>query len=126
MPVTDPEPERFLPRFHRLHRRRYGHAHPSRQVEIVAVRFRATSPVARPRLEALPRAGRDASAARIAERDVWFDRALATAVYDRDILRPGHRLRGPALIVQMDTTTVVPPGWRGQVDDLGNIVLERS
>ncbi len=31
---------------------------------------------------------------------------------------------GPAVIVQMDATTAVPPGWRGAVDPFGNLVLE--
>ena len=126
VPIERPEPQRFLPRFHRLHRQRYGHAHPARQVELVALRLGVTSPVSRPRLAPLPRDSGRASDALIDEREVWFGQPLTTAVYDRDLLRAGHRLRGPALVVQMDATTAVPPRWRGMVDAVGNLLLERA
>ena len=35
----------------------------------------------------------------------------------------GNRIAGPALVVQLDTTTVVPPGWQGEVDAYGNLLL---
>jgi len=126
VPIERPEAQRFLPRFHRLHRQRYGHAHPARQVELVAVRLRVTSPVSRPELAPLPRGRGRASEALISEREVWFGQPLTTALYDRELLRAGHRLRGPALVVQMDATTAIPPGWRGVVDEVGNLLLERA
>ena len=46
-----------------------------------------------------------------------------TAVYERLALEPGHELIGPAILHQPDATTVVPPGWRCEVDELGNLVL---
>jgi len=42
------------------------------------------------------------------------------------VLLAGNVLRGPALVLQVDATTVVPPGWRGVVDAWGNLVLERE
>ena len=56
---------------------------------------------------------------------VWFGRPLPTAVLPRAELGPGTVLPGPAIVVQMDTTTVVNPGWAGRVDAAGNLVLER-
>jgi N-methylhydantoinase A/oxoprolinase/acetone carboxylase beta subunit len=47
-------------------------------------------------------------------------------VFDRDRLRPRARLRGPALVTQLDSTTVVPPGWTAVVDGAGNLVMERT
>ena len=47
-----------------------------------------------------------------------------TPIYQRDELHSGNALQGPAIVVQMDTTTVIPPGWNGLVDPLGNLVLE--
>jgi N-methylhydantoinase A len=48
------------------------------------------------------------------------------AVYARAALKVGETLEGPAIIEQDDTTTLVTPGWRARVDQLGNLVLERS
>jgi N-methylhydantoinase A len=47
-------------------------------------------------------------------------------VYERHDLRPGDRLRGPAVIEQMDATTVVPPGFLASVDDALNLFLTQS
>ncbi|MBI3937616.1 MAG: hydantoinase B/oxoprolinase family protein, partial [Betaproteobacteria bacterium] len=49
----------------------------------------------------------------------------ATAVYVRDALRPGERLRGPAIIAEANATTVVEPGWQAEVTPLNHLVLTR-
>ncbi|MFB3153783.1 MAG: hydantoinase/oxoprolinase family protein, partial [Candidatus Acidiferrales bacterium] len=55
---------------------------------------------------------------------VWFaGRRLGTDFYVRERLRPGNRLRGPAIVAEYSATTAVPPGWRCQVDAYGNLVL---
>ena len=48
---------------------------------------------------------------------------LAT-LYQRDLLHCGDRISGPALILQMDTTIVLPPEWQAEADSLGNLLLE--
>ncbi len=69
----------------------------------------------------------DASAARIGRGDVWFANEISqTALYDRDRLQPGHRLTGPAVIFQYDTTSLIPPGWVGWVDGQRNLLLRRA
>ena len=50
----------------------------------------------------------------------WAD----TAVYDRDRLRSGHTFDGPAVIEQLDSTTLVPPGSRAEVDEWRNIRIQ--
>ena len=49
-----------------------------------------------------------------------------TPVYQRESLRTGDQVRGPAIVVQMDATTVVPPGWQATVDAWGNLIAERE
>jgi N-methylhydantoinase A len=41
-------------------------------------------------------------------------------------LMPGDRIRGPAVIYEFSSTTVVPAGWRAEVDGYGNLNLQRS
>ncbi len=50
---------------------------------------------------------------------------VTATVYDRAALPTGFNFAGPAIIEQSDTTTLVTPGWRGRVDEGGNIILER-
>ncbi|MDE0334840.1 MAG: hypothetical protein OXI64_07770, partial [Defluviicoccus sp.] len=51
---------------------------------------------------------------------------LATQVYARDSLKPGHALRGPAMVDGPDTSYAVAPGWRLTVDDYANFVMTRA
>jgi N-methylhydantoinase A len=111
----------FLPAFHALHSERYSHADPQRTAEVVNLRLRLTVPGDE---LGVPRLGRAAGEALIGHREVWFDGPTRAAVYDRARLSAGDTLAGPAVIVQMDATTAVPPGWRGAVDRWGNLVLE--
>jgi len=59
-------------------------------------------------------------------RVVFLGGATAARLYDRDKLRTGNRIAGPAIVLQMDTTLVMPPGWAGEVDAYGNLLLERA
>ena len=124
--ITRTDSARFAKAFHAMHDRRYGHSDPSRAVEVVAVRVRGEAPGAAVRLPALPSGKSSAQAARIERTAVRFDRERQTWLYERSDLRSGDRLRGPALVLQMDATTVVPPGWHGRVDRIGNLVLEQE
>jgi len=133
--VRSLEPGVFLPLFHRAHRERYGHSDASRVVEVVNMRVklvvaaRVSSPAAvgrGPSREGRPYASREKPTP-IERRDVWFGegapKAIETPFFDRQGLGAGQRLRGPAVLVQMDCTTVVAPGWRAEVDELGNLVM---
>ena len=66
-------------------------------------------------------AGREA----VERRDVLFpDGSHETPILRRESLAPGRTLAGPAVIEQLDTTTVLPPGFRAAVDDAGNLVID--
>jgi N-methylhydantoinase A len=74
-----------------------------------------------------PAGDADPSGAVIGTRDVWYPETRAfseTTLYARDRLRPGMTFEGPAIVEQMDTTTLVPPGVIARVDGLENLVLE--
>jgi hypothetical protein len=58
---------------------------------------------------------------------VWFAEAsglVACPVYDRERLRAGNRFAGPAIVEQMDATTLVLPGMTVRVDAYLNLILE--
>ena len=60
-------------------------------------------------------------------RPVYFGSAsyfIETAIHDRERLRAGAAITGPALIEETDTTIVVPPGAEGTAQDDGSIIVE--
>ncbi|MEM7251874.1 MAG: hydantoinase/oxoprolinase family protein [Pseudomonadota bacterium] len=60
-----------------------------------------------------------------AERDIWFeDRWHQTPVYRRECLGPEQSIRGPAVVEQLDTTIVIPPGCEASQDSLGNLFIK--
>ena len=110
-----------------LHQQRYGFAADDEPIQIVTLRLEAAGRVRKAELRAHPEAGPDASGAIIGRRDVWFPEAggfVSTPLYSRDQLRPGNRFNGPAIVEQMDTTTVVLPGMSARVDATLNLILE--
>ena len=114
----------FLAAFHAAHRDRYGHSDETRSVEIVTMRVKLLLAGIETRKSKSERRKRRSTETASSAREVWFDgRLMQAQVYDRGMLRPRARIIGPAVVAQMDSTTAVPPGWRGEVDAMGNLVL---
>jgi len=114
-------------RFAEAHRQRYGFATDDDPVEIVTLRLEANGVVRKAELATHPEAGPDASGAIMSHRKVWLPEAggfETTPIYARERLRPGNRFAGPAVVEQMDATTLVPPGMTARVDPWLNLILE--
>ena len=108
--------------FQRAHERLYGYALEGREIELVRLRVRAR--VVRPAPK--PSQPRTCKLLRSAVRDqrpAVFERALRTAVIERETLPPGCSFAGPALIEEYSGTTLVPPGWRARVTAGGHLWL---
>jgi len=72
----------------------------------------------------IPRGGPDPKAAAVGRQQAYMDgRDVTATVYDRGLLKAGNRIRGPAIVVEMDSTTVILPKHTGKVDRLGNILI---
>ena len=115
--------------FHAAHERRFGYSDPNERVQVVNVRLKARGLTTHPELE-VQEVARGAVAKPIMTRDVTFadvDSSMNhdVPVYERQSLRPGMMIVGPAIITQYDTTTVVPPAWSVQIDAIGNLVIEQ-
>lgn len=127
-PVSTPLGENLdasLARFHEEHQREYSFSDLDQRVEIYGLRVVGLGLVDKPEFPRLESGGALA-AAKSGEREVYFGEAggfRTTAVYDRAALAAGTTFDGPAIVEQMDSTVVVPPDWRAEVDDYGNIVL---
>ncbi|HET8913890.1 MAG TPA: hydantoinase B/oxoprolinase family protein [Ktedonobacteraceae bacterium] len=114
-----------LRRFHTLHQQRFGHSHPDEAVQLVAARLKAIIQPEQPELPALPVGNSDADHARVGSRQMIFTSGSYQAgIYDRERLLQGNRIVGPALMVQTDSTFLLPPGWVASVDAQGNLLAE--
>ena len=111
--------------FYAAHLQRFGYADRALPVEVVNLRLKLELAVDKPILEPAPDGGSDAAHAAVGNVEVVFaEGSMDTTLYDRDRLQTGNRIAGPALLLQLDTTIVVPPGWAGEVDPYGNLLLE--
>ena len=113
-------------RFHIEHDRSYGHGYPDEATEMVNFRLAALGSIAKPRLREIEPASGPALDARKGTRPVWFGSAdgfVATPVYDRSRLAAEHRFEGPAIVEEMDSTTLVLPDYRVVVDRFGNLLI---
>jgi N-methylhydantoinase A len=115
-----------LAAFHQAHRDRYGHADPSRAVEIVSVRLRGVGLTEKPPLERARRLRRITVPPQFHAPMRLGPRAARVPVYDREQLPPGAALVTPAVVIEYGSTTLVPPGWRAAVDGWHNLVLTRG
>jgi N-methylhydantoinase A len=111
--------------FHHLHQVAYGYANPATPVEIVNLRLRAVGKGSPPPLAARPRGNADPQGAYLETRPVVFNIApIQTPFYKGEALLPGNRLFGPAVVARDDTTVLLCPGDRAEVDGFGNLVIE--
>jgi N-methylhydantoinase A len=113
--------------FEREHEKSYGYSASGSQIQLVTVRSEAVGRVSKAEIRSYPKATTPESEAVAGTRDVCFSASegfVKATVYDRERLGPGHVVQGPAIINQMDSTTVVPPGVHALVDDYLNLILE--
>ena len=72
----------------------------------------------------LPKGDGDPSAAKIRDHTLWMDgKEQAAVIYDRDKLRQSDTIPGPAIITEMDSTTLVESGCTATTDHVGNILI---
>jgi N-methylhydantoinase A/oxoprolinase/acetone carboxylase beta subunit len=110
--------------FHRLHLKRYGYADEKRPVEVVNLRVKAVGLTDKPRLAEVEAKGEDARPARIERRAMWFSgRIFHAGIYAREKLGAGNLIQGPALVLDYDSTAVVPPDFACRVDRHGNLII---
>ena len=114
--------------FHSVHEAEYGHFFAESPVEIVNVRLTGVAPTPTIRKVSVKQGG-SLGEALLKKAHTFFRRArrlerIETAFYRRDLLPVGSRVEGPAIVLQTDSTTVVPPGWMIVADGSGNLIMK--
>ena len=119
--------ERLQQAFEQAHQQAYGYTAAGEPIQIIALRLDAVATVAKAGFQPSEKADYPVADAIVTRRDVWIPEAggfTSCPVYDRNRLGHGHRLSGPAIVDQMDSTTLILPGQTASVDPYLNLVIE--
>ena len=118
-----------LSRFHREHHRSYGYSASDEPVEFVNLRLSAIGKINKPHLRQIAADGSPLSAAQKDVRSVFFAECegyVECPIYDRYRLSACAVLEGPAIVEEIDATTVIHPGYQALVDGFGNLILTQA
>ncbi len=122
--LTVPFGEGFVETFHREHERVYRYRH-DREVEVVNLRVRAVVSTEKPPLPTFESQDTEDSkhAFLFTVKTAFRGEFTETPVYDRELLRWGNRVDGPAIVVEYSSTTLIPPGCSARVDRFGSLLI---
>jgi N-methylhydantoinase A/oxoprolinase/acetone carboxylase beta subunit len=119
--------EALLKEFRRRHEKLYSYQHAGRRVEIVNLRLKAVAVTPKiPLVEERKRFPLDPRAAIKGQTIITVRSIVRGAVYDRSRLCPGNAVAGPALIIDPESTTYLPPGYSSKVDGFRNLVIRKA
>jgi N-methylhydantoinase A len=116
----------FVEGFHALHEKKYGYRNKDKPVEIVNLRLRAKGTLDKPKMERFPMSSKTpVDEALLDQREVIFDsQSILTQIYDRKLLKSGNRIKGPAVVVEYSSTTVIPLFAEATIDRYGNLIMK--
>ncbi len=124
---VDIDKSTYISKFHRAHQKLYSYHHPDRTVEIVNIRLKIVGPSKKIKLKKFALEGLGPQKAFMKEQDLFFHGAKYTAaVYDRLALAPGNVIHGPALVLDYESTTFLPPSHTLKVDTFLNLIIARK
>ena len=116
-----------LEQFHHEHHRAYGFSAPGERVEFVTLRLTAVGQIIKPQLRKWVKSEGGLASALQATRPVYFAESggyVDCPIYDRYRLAAGNILEGPAIVVELDSTLVIHPGYQAEVDPFANLILK--
>lgn len=114
-----------LEKFHQEHEREFAFSNPERGVEVYGLRVEAIGTVPKPQLPREQRKGTLEEALK-GHREVYFEDAggfTRTPIYHRSKIPVHAEIYGPAIVEQLDSTIVIPPGFHAKVDEYRNIIM---
>ena len=127
--LTAGDVSRIIESFHTQHRLDYGYAFDDAEVELITVRVIGTDKIEPLRLRPLERAnGASYDSAFLYSRPTTFDDGTTadTPRFDRGQLKAGHRVAGPAVLIQHNSTVLVPPAYAAEVSEYGSLHVRRT
>ena len=121
--------DQILTQFHQEHERSYGFKAEEEPVEFVALRLSAVGVIPKPQLPKIKRADDTTTNALKETRPVYFaetDGRVNCPIFNRYKLRSEDEIKGPAIIEEVDSTTIIHPDYRATLDEFGNLFLQRA
>ena len=113
--------------FHQAHQATYGHSDANAALELVNARLVAFGLVPKPAPEPYRSTSTSMDEALVERRPMWFSGTRAACpVWERERLPERAEIAGPAIVEEFGATTVVLPGWRGALDEHGNLRFARE
>jgi N-methylhydantoinase A len=115
--------------FNAAHKQLYGYDKPNEEIELVTFRIKAALPAPKPNLAQPQTAAMTETPIPTASRRTYFESIqgfVDCPIFRRTELGAGSLIVGPAIIEQMDTTTIIPPDFQARVDEWGNLILRRT
>ncbi|MDF2678947.1 MAG: 5-oxoprolinase [Brevibacillus sp.] len=112
--------------FHQMHLRMYGHNNPIGSVELVNLRVAGYGKLERAEFRSISTRSTGEPHARITKETIWKGTKIITPVYTTESLEYGHAFLGPAIVEDASSTTVVPEGYRVDMDAFGNIQIAKE
>ena len=115
-------------RFNAAHKSFYGYDKPAEEIELVTFRIKASLPSTQPHLINPSENKFSKVPAAQGTRRVYFttsDSFIECPIYRRTELGYGCQINGPAIVEQMDTTTIIPPDFQMSVDPWENLILQQ-
>jgi N-methylhydantoinase A/oxoprolinase/acetone carboxylase beta subunit len=118
----------MLSDFHKAHQRLYSYFHSERPVELVNIRLRSIGVTNKIRLKKHRMKENNPHKGSLLRKQPLFfgGKKHPASVYIREQLEPGNRILGPALVVDQESTTFLPPKHNLRVDGLLNLVMEKE
>jgi N-methylhydantoinase A/oxoprolinase/acetone carboxylase beta subunit len=113
--------------FQDAHERLYSYKHPNAEIEIVTLRVKAIGRTDKIKIKKEKPASGTSAKARVKQQKIFFEgKRLDAFVYERDRLGAGHKINGPALIIDKESTAFLPLDYSAKMDEYLNIIINRT
>jgi N-methylhydantoinase A len=110
--------------FHRAHMKRYGYAQESSIIEVVSARVRSSGLTKKIAPRRASKVDKRFAEWRGSVESHISGRKIRAAVYEREYLTSGEKLRTPCIVTEYSATTLIPAGTRADVDPYGNLLIQ--
>ncbi|MGV0759062.1 hydantoinase B/oxoprolinase family protein [Tistrella mobilis] len=118
--------DEIVARFEDAHRQRFGFVMSGKPLVVEAVEVEAIGATDQPEDPVLPTAPAGHKLTAMAATRFYSDGEWHEApVYDREVMQPGDRVQGPAIVIEATATTVVEHGWAAELNERGHLILTR-
>ncbi len=111
--------------FHALHKQIYGHCNPSGEIEIVNLRLVGLGRLEKIAKQKSGKFSNDTPQPIKEQLAIFNDQEYMAQIYQRKDLITGQTFSGPAIVLELTTTTVVPPNWQVKIDEYNNMQITK-